>query len=132
MLWGNLYTESKRTRDDGLVMRGGGPMAFQVVSKLVSTTLFVALALPAALAAANPAPESGQPQPPSPQQTPPTAPPSRIDPGIQKAPDTVPNPKSIVPPPVVDPKMAIDPERPGGPAHPKPPSPTDKPPMPPR
>jgi hypothetical protein len=65
--------------------------------------------------AAEPAPgPKGPGQPPTsqgPQLTPP-APPSKIDPGIQKQPDTVPNLKSVVPPPVVDPNMAIDPEKP--------------------
>ena len=54
-------------------------------------------------------PEShpGEPGPPS---TMPTPPPSSIDPGIQKLPESVPDPKAAIPPPVVDPEMAIDPE----------------------
>ena len=37
-------------------------------------------------------------------------PPSRIDPGIERRPLTIPDPRSAVTPPHVDPKMAIDPE----------------------
>ena len=56
-------------------------------------------------------------QPPA-QQTPqraPPAPPSKIDPGIHKQPDTVGSPEAVVPPPVVDPDMVVNPEqsRPG-------------------
>lgn len=106
-------------------------MTFHFVSKLLSTTLLLLAVAPASLCAdpGSPSAEPGPAQAPPTQQMPPTAPPSRIDPGIQKAPETVPNSKSIVPPPVVDPKMAIDPERPGGPAHPKPQSPPNKPPV---
>jgi hypothetical protein len=43
-------------------------------------------------------------------QTPNTPPPSRIDPGIERHPQTVPDPRSAVVPPNVDPKMVIDPE----------------------
>ena len=43
-------------------------------------------------------------------QTPGTPPPSRIDPGIERRPQTIPDPRSAVTPPKVDPKMAIDPE----------------------
>ena len=38
------------------------------------------------------------------------APSSRIDPGIERRPQTIPDPRSAVTPPNVDPKMAIDPE----------------------
>ncbi len=107
-------------------------MTFHLVTKLLSTTLLLVAVAPALLCAdpGPPSVESGPAQAPPAQQVPPSVPPSRIDPGIQKAPETVPNPKSIVPPPVVDPKMAIDPERPGGPAHPKPQPPSSKPPVP--
>lgn len=44
-------------------------------------------------------------------QAPNTLPPSRIDPGIERRPQTVPDPRSTVVPPKVDPKMAIDPEK---------------------
>ncbi len=64
--------------------------------------------------AADPGPGPIEPsQPPHSQtpQLPPPAPPSRIDPGIQKGPTTIPDPKAVVPPPVIDPHMAIDPEK---------------------
>lgn len=43
-------------------------------------------------------------------QAPSTPPPSRIDPGIERRPQTIPDPRSAIIPPKVDPKMAIDPE----------------------
>ena len=43
-------------------------------------------------------------------QAPDTPPPSRIDPGIERRPQTIPDPRSAVILPKVDPKMAIDPE----------------------
>jgi hypothetical protein len=57
----------------------------------------------------RPEPRPGEPVPPSDQPAPP---PSTIDPGIQKTPETVPDPRSAVPPPRVDPGMVIDPEKP--------------------
>jgi hypothetical protein len=48
--------------------------------------------------------------PPDNPQSPKSLPPSRIDPGIDRRPQTVPDPHSAVVPPKVDPKMAIDPE----------------------
>ncbi|MEX5216311.1 MAG: hypothetical protein AB7G68_03735 [Nitrospiraceae bacterium] len=57
--------------------------------------------------------ESGsesRPGAPSPPNITPAPPPSAIDPGIQKLPETVPDPKAAVPPPVVDPNMVINPE----------------------
>lgn len=83
--------------------------------------------LPAGIFAADPEPPTMQPdQSPRPEtpELPPPAPPSRIDPGIHKQPDTPPNPKSIVTPPVVDPHMAIDPEQPPRSDAPTPPPPS--------
>lgn len=74
--------------------------------------------------AADPGPRPMEPnQPPhaQPPQPLPPAPPSKIDPGIQKQPDTVPNQKAIVTPPVVDPHMAIDPEKKTSPSEATPP-----------
>ena len=51
----------------------------------------------------------GEPTPPTMMPAPP---PSTIDPGIQKLPETVPDPKAAIPPPNVDPGMVIDPEKP--------------------
>jgi hypothetical protein len=39
-----------------------------------------------------------------------TPPPSRIDPGIERRPQTVPDNRSTISPPNIDPKIAIDPE----------------------
>ena len=67
-----------------------------------------------AVLAAEPGSGPSHPNPPPSVQTPqlaPPAPPSSIDPGIQKEPATIPDPKAVVPPPVVDPKMSIDPEK---------------------
>ena len=50
--------------------------------------------------------QSGQPQQPGLM---PSLPPPKIDPGIQRYPETTPNPESVVPPPQVDPDMAINP-----------------------
>jgi hypothetical protein len=40
----------------------------------------------------------------------PPPPPSSIDPGIERRPQTVPHPRSAVPPPNVDPDIAVNPE----------------------
>ena len=83
--------------------------------------------------AADPAPGSKAPAPPLGSQSPklaPPPPPSKIDPGIQKQPETLGSPEAVVPPPVVDPHMAVDPEKPrSGSAMPPPnavPSPAPK------
>lgn len=47
---------------------------------------------------------------PHPLQGPGTPPPSHIDSGIERRPQTIPDPQSAVVPPNVDPKMTIDPE----------------------
>ena len=69
--------------------------------------------------AADVMPPSNSPSQPERGESPPPAiapapPPSSIDPGIQKTPETVPDPKSAVPPPNIDPEMVIDPEKPRG------------------
>ena len=79
------------------------------------TVFFLLCAGSAVTLAADPAPGQKTPvQPPSapaPQLQPP-APPSKIDPGIHKQPETTGSPEAVVPPPVVDPNMVIDPEKP--------------------
>lgn len=40
----------------------------------------------------------------------PAIPPSNIDPGIERRPSAVPDPRSAVPPPNVDPEMSVNPE----------------------
>jgi len=58
----------------------------------------------------TPAPSPPGNSPSESPQAPSTPPPSRIDPGIERRPQTVPDPRSAVVPPKVDPKMTIDPE----------------------
>src|SRR5215813_5961185 len=53
-----------------------------------------------------PAPDSRSESP----ERPSAPPPSRIDPGIERRPQTLPDPRSAVVPPNTDPKMTIDPE----------------------
>src|SRR6185503_9431337 len=74
--------------------------------------IIIALWLSAALSAdiTPPTPSPPLESRPDMPQTPSTPPPSRIDPGIERRPQTIPDPRSTVTPPVVDPKMAIDPE----------------------
>ena len=66
---------------------------------------------PAWSADVTPAPSVPSEVRPEHPQTPSTPPPSRIDPGIERRPQTIPDPRSAVVPPKVDPKMAIDPEK---------------------
>lgn len=74
---------------------------------LLLAPLIVAVWISAAWSAdVTPAPSV----PPEHPQAPSTPPPSRIDPGIERRPQTIPDPRSAVIPPKVDPKMAIDPE----------------------
>ena len=80
---------------------------------LLAAILFGSSAVKVLAADSEPGPiQPGQPPHSQTPQLPPPAPPSKIDPGIHKQPDTVPNPDAIVTPPVVDPHMAIDPEKP--------------------
>jgi len=65
---------------------------------------------PAWSADVTPAPSKPGETLPEQPQAPSTPPPSRIDPGIERRPQTIPDPRSAVVPPKVDPKMAIDPE----------------------
>ena len=90
----------------GIVMTAMGTMAiiFFVVPLMLAFGLSLAWS-----ADVTPAPPPLGSRPENPQG--PTAPPpSRIDPGIERRPQTIPDPRSAVTPPIVDPKMAIDPE----------------------
>lgn len=58
-----------------------------------------------------PAPSKPNETLPEQPQAPSTPPPSRVDPGIERRPQTIPDPRSAVIPPKVDPKMSIDPEK---------------------
>ena len=78
---------------------------------LVFALLIMAVWLsPASSADVTPAPSKPGEVLPEHPQAPNTPPPSRIDPGIERRPQTIPDPRSAVIPPKVDPKMAIDPE----------------------
>ena len=63
-----------------------------------------------------PLPEKGSGPPPATapenpsQSAAPAIPPSKIDPGIERRPSAVPDPRSAVPPPNVDPNMSVNPE----------------------
>ncbi len=79
---------------------------------LLPAALILLTALHARAGELSPAPGSGAPpsaQPPAeaPQSEVPRSP---RDPGMVVEPETVPNPESVIHPPVVDPKMAINPD----------------------
>jgi hypothetical protein len=86
-------------------------------------TLLAFLWVPSALAGdVVPGAESPAPAPPGQsqgEQSKPEPAPPTTDPGIVKQPETIPDPNSVVNPPVVDPKMAINPE--AAPPQPEPP-----------
>jgi hypothetical protein len=91
--------------------------------KMVGLAVAVSLAMLAPLKVSGadvvppaPLPEKGSgarpgvtPENPSESGTPPI-PPSKIDPGIQQRPPTIPDSRAAVPPPNVDPNMSVDPE----------------------
>lgn len=91
----------------GIVIRTLGT----TVIFLLLTPLIIALWFSAAWSAdVTPVPSPPLESHPNHPQEPTTPPPSRIDPGIERRPRTIPDPRSAVTPPNVDPKMAIDPE----------------------
>ena len=87
----------------------------------LTVAVWIAMLVPVEVAAADvvppaPLPEKGSganagltPENPSESGTP-AIPPSKIDPGIQQRPPTIPDPRAAVPPPNVDPNMSRDPE----------------------
>jgi hypothetical protein len=88
-------------------------MMWMKVLKLAVFVLFCAEGVWAADGAPPTGPRSEtKPSQPTPPNMMPAPPPSTIDPGIQKLPETVPDPKAAIPPPNVDPEMVIDPEKP--------------------
>ena len=91
----------------GIVMKAIGTTAigFFVVPLILGCGLSVAWS--ADVTPTPPPPLESRPDNP---QGPTAPPPSRIDPGIERRPQTIPDPRSAVTPPIVDPKMAIDPE----------------------
>ena len=90
----------------GIVMRAAGTTVLSLLLLPVIIACWFSAAWSADVTPAPPALESRPQQP----QGPSTPPPSRIDPGIERRPQTIPDPRSAVIPPKVDPKMAIDPE----------------------
>jgi hypothetical protein len=82
-------------------------MIFFLLAPLLMIAAWVSLAWSADVTPAPSVPNEVLPEHP---QSPSRPPPSRIDPGIERRPQTVPNPRSAVVPPKVDPNMAIDPE----------------------
>lgn len=88
-----------------------GLIAGVLLALLESPVGFAADVIPRA-----PLPEKGSgppaataPEDPS-QSGAPAIPPSNIDPGIERRPSAVPDPRSAVPPPNVDPEMSVNPE----------------------
>jgi CBS domain-containing protein len=91
----------------GMVIRTAGT----TVIFLLLVPLIIAFWLSAAWSAdVTPVPPPPVETRPDRPQGPSTLPPSRIDPGIDRRPQTIPDPRSAVTPPNVDPKMTIDPE----------------------
>ena len=113
----------------GIVMRIAGTTACFLIFAPLIIACWLSAAWSADVTPVPPVPLESRPSNP---QGPSTPPPSRIDPGIERRPQTVPHPSSAVTPPIVDPKMAIDPEtappatgktKPGGSQPPSNPSP---------
>jgi hypothetical protein len=84
----------------------GTVVIFLFVAPLIIAS-WLSVAWSADVTPAPPPPSGSRPENP---QGPTAPPPSRIDPGIERRPQTIPDPRSAVTPPNVDPKMAIDPE----------------------
>ena len=120
--WGVLPHECTRIKDarglTALPVRDSRGLLLGIVMKAMGTTVIFLFLAPMIIAFGlsvtwsadvTPAPPPLGSRPENPQG--PTAPPpSRIDPGIERRPQTIPDPRSAVTPPIVDPKMAIDPE----------------------
>lgn len=91
----------------GIVMAAlGTTVIFLFVAPLIIAS-WLSVAWSADVTPAPPPPLGSRPENP---QGPTAPPPSRIDPGIERRPQTIPDPRSAVIPPNVDPKMTIDPE----------------------
>lgn len=120
--WGVLPQECIRIKDarglTALPVRDSSGLLSGIVTEALGTMVIVLFVAPLIIASwlsvawsadVTPAPPPLGSRPENPQG--PTAPPpSRIDPGIERRPQTIPDPRSAVTPPNVDPKMAIDPE----------------------
>ncbi|THI87063.1 MAG: CBS domain-containing protein [Nitrospira sp. CG24A] len=117
-----LIDAQEMIRARGLIalpVRDSSGLLSGIVMKAMGTTVIVLFLAPLIIAfglsvawSADVTPEPPRPlesRPDNPQG-PTVPPPSRIDPGIERRPQTIPDPRSSVTPPIVDPKMAIDPE----------------------
>ena len=94
-------------RLSGIVLRPAGTtLIFLLLTPLI-ITFWLSAAWSADITPVPPPPFKSRPDNP---QAPSMPPPSRIDPGIERRPQTIPDPRSAITPPNVDPKMAIDPE----------------------
>lgn len=100
---------------NGMLSSGGreylGAKMFFLITMYLAGAIFCA-SLVSATAADQAPQDPGRPPSSQAPALPPPVPPSKIDPGIQKQPDTLGSPEAVVPPPVVDPNMVIDPEKP--------------------
>ncbi|RPH78204.1 MAG: hypothetical protein EHM80_10810 [Nitrospiraceae bacterium] len=102
-----LPVRDSRRLLSGIVMKAMGTTAIVLFVAPLILALGLSVAWSADVTPVPPPPlESRPPNP----QGPTVPPPSRIDPGIERRPQTIPDPRSAVIPPIVDPKMAIDPE----------------------
>jgi len=101
MSWRRTMKPSLRNSDEGC----GTTMVFLLLVPLI-VAFWHSAAWPADV---TPIPHPLESRPDNPQGLS-TPPPSRIDPGIERRPKTIPAPRSAVSPPNVDPKIAIDPE----------------------
>ena len=91
----------------GIVMRTLGTPGIILLFTPWILAVWLSAAWSADITPVPPRPLESRPDNP---QAPSTPPPSRIDPGIERRPQTIPDPRSSITPPNVDPKMAIDPE----------------------
>ena len=110
------------SKDRGLTalsVRDSSGLLSELVMKTIGTTVIFLFLAPLIIACSlsiawsadvTPAPLPPLVSRPENPQGPTAPPPSRIDPGIERRPQTIPDPRSAVTPPIVDPKMAIDPE----------------------
>jgi hypothetical protein len=91
----------------GIVMKAMGTTVIFLFLAPLIIACWLSVGWSADVTPVPPPPSGSRPENP---QGPTTPPPSRVDPGIERRPQTIPDPRSAVIPPIVDPKMAIDPE----------------------
>ena len=91
----------------GIVVKAMGTTAIVLFVASLILAFGLSVSWSADITPVPPSPLESRPANP---QGPTALPPSSIDPGIERRPQTIPHPRSAVTPPNVDPKMAIDPE----------------------